>query len=515
MFNPNIVWLLHFRNLHVFAGNTTNLRTHVRTHHITEYMQVEKLQNQEVAEKKRRQSNDSETSSGITGAMMQKGLKQSVLDLQPCVEKLSRSKFDSTNPKQIQITEKIAMMIAKDLQPYSIVEDPGFRALIEATEPRYVMPSRKTFSHDVIPRLHSDIVANVKSDVNSAVSLAITTDAWTSRATQAYLSYTAHFLTPDFSPRNYCLKVENSDESHTATNLAKSLSDCVLEWTTEVQRESMQIIIVSDNAANIQAALSRLPKYIPLNCFDHTLQLVVSDAVKHCNELREAILKAKTISTHFKHSSQNMKKLLDLEKQMGLPVLKLKQECPTRWNSAYDMLDRLVTVKGAVSAIAASVKKVPSLTASEWEVVDEYVRICKPFKILTAVMGSSTYPTISMVIPELNKLKHTLATESVDCSCLPTLREDLLTNIDRRWPNYESKPIYAMSTLVDPRYKDCGFDDSSAADGARCQVLTAMLRNLTKIQCDPANTSSGSLHDDDAASGWKTMYIDLLTSYSR
>jgi hypothetical protein len=106
------------------------------------------------------------------------------------------SKFDSYNPKQIQITEKIAMMIAKDLQPYSVVEDPGFRAVIAAAEPRYVMLSRKTFSEDVIPKLHSDrpTVTKVRSDVNSAVSSTVTTDAWTSRANQAYLSYTAHFL---------------------------------------------------------------------------------------------------------------------------------------------------------------------------------------------------------------------------------------------------------------------------------------------------------------------------------
>jgi hypothetical protein len=140
------------------------------------------------------------------------------------------------------------------------------------------------------------------------------------------------------------------------------------------------------------------------------------------------------------------------------------------------------------------------------------VRIFKPFKILTAAMSSVKYPTISMVIPELNKLKHTLSTESFDCSCLPTLIEDLLTSIDRRWPNYEKNPIYAISTLVDPRYKDCGFDDTCC----RCSVpstLSEMTRNLNKVQCYPANTSSSSLHDDHAASGWDTIlvsYIGLL-----
>jgi hypothetical protein len=78
------------------------------------------------------------------------------------------------------------------------------------------------------------------------------------------------------------------------------------------------------------------------------------------------------------------------------------------------MLERLVAVRDAVSAMMASVKKVPSLLASEWEAAQEYVRIFKPCKALTAVVSASTYPTMSMVIPELNKLKHTCLIHGVD-----------------------------------------------------------------------------------------------------
>lgn len=38
------------------------------------------------------------------------------------------------------------MTIAKDLQPHIIVENPGFRVVIESAEPRYVISSRKTFA---------------------------------------------------------------------------------------------------------------------------------------------------------------------------------------------------------------------------------------------------------------------------------------------------------------------------------------------------------------------------------
>jgi hypothetical protein len=424
-----------------------------------------------------------------------KSLKQTTLK-QPSTL-TSFTKFDRDHPKQKLITEKIAEMMCRDLQPYTIVDDHGFRAVLKAAEPRYALPSRKTFSDDLIPKLYDKTLANVRAEVEGATSLAFTTDAWTSRANRSYLSYTGHFMTQNFELRNVCLRVENVDESHTAACLAKSLSDQTVAWTTESQRGNwIKTAVVSDNAANIQAAISKLPSCQSVHCFDHTLQLVIEDAVKSCDEIQTTIKKAKTITTHFRHSSQNTNKLLDREKQLGLPLLKLKQECMTRWNSKYEMLERLVTVKDAVSSVLASVKTVKGLSANEWEVAEQYVKVFKPFKTLTAIMSSAKTPTISMVIPELNKLKHTLLIgQNWEANCLPTLKEDLIASIDRRWPKYEANNLYAVATTVDPRYKDCGFSDASFAAIARTMVLREMVTLSERLSVSTASsqpTSSSS-----------------------
>lgn len=46
------------------------------------------------------------------------------------------------------------------------------------------------------------------------------------------------------------------------------------------------------------------------------------------------------------------------------------------------MLQRLVTIKEAVSALAASSKKLNNLSAEQWDLAEEYVKIFKPFTIL-------------------------------------------------------------------------------------------------------------------------------------
>jgi len=53
---------------------------------------------------------------------------------------------------------------------------------------------------------------------------------------------------------------------------------------------------------------------------------------------------------HFKHSNNATEKLKDFQLQMNLPPLKVKQDVPTRWNSSFIMMERLVNIKAPLSA---------------------------------------------------------------------------------------------------------------------------------------------------------------------
>jgi hypothetical protein len=47
-----------------------------------------------------------------------------------------------------------------------------------------------------------------------------------------------------------------------------------------------------------------------------------------------------------------------------------------------------------------------------------------------------------------------------------------------RWPNYGYNATYAIATSLDPRYKDCGFDDAEAAMQGKSIVLKEMVMQL-------------------------------------
>jgi hypothetical protein len=76
-----------------------------------------------------------------------------------------------------------------------------------------------------------------------------------------------------------------------------------------------------------------------------------------------------------------------METQFGMKHLKLKQECQTRWNSMFHMMQRLLTVKAPLSAVLISETKVANLTPNEWKTAESIVPVLAKLEHVTTVMG--------------------------------------------------------------------------------------------------------------------------------
>jgi len=102
-------------------------------------------------------------------------------------------KYRQGDPKQEQATSVLVKMIAKDLQPLSVVEDEGFRNFVAVLDPRYNIPGRKTLRTSLIPRLFEEVRAQVVKELSESRAVALTTDMWTSPSNMSFMAVTAHF----------------------------------------------------------------------------------------------------------------------------------------------------------------------------------------------------------------------------------------------------------------------------------------------------------------------------------
>lgn len=78
-----------------------------------------------------------------------------------------------------------------------MVEDAGFRALVNELDPQYVLPSRKTITDTLLSDMYQDDRDKLTTLLSQVDHLALTTDMWTSSSNVAFISLTAHFVEQD------------------------------------------------------------------------------------------------------------------------------------------------------------------------------------------------------------------------------------------------------------------------------------------------------------------------------
>jgi len=68
------------------------------------------------------------------------------------VQELAKA-WDTNDIRSQCVHKRIGKMLAVDCQPLSVVEDVGFKRVLQALEPQYKCPSRKYFTDVIVPKI--------------------------------------------------------------------------------------------------------------------------------------------------------------------------------------------------------------------------------------------------------------------------------------------------------------------------------------------------------------------------
>lgn len=347
-------------------------------------------------------------------------------------------------------------MIVKDLQPFSIVKDLGFKEFVAGLDPSCVMPSRKTLSQSLLPLLYGDILEKVRLVIaTEAEYVTLTTDTWTSNCTEGYMAVTAHFITNNWELKSFLLECFSFTERHTAENLRNELVRVANDWNISRKVHA----IVSDNAANIGKAV-QLTGWPHLGCVAHTLNLVVQNAVLTIKPLQ---LKLKAIVGHFHRSTVAAQRFKEMQRSMKPEnePLKLINDVETRWNSTYSMIERICLLQEPLeAAIAVLHADLKAIEADEWVQLKAFCLILKPVLQVTAELSAEKKVCASKVLILIHGLMKAIKNEQKTCTgAASDLANILLDEMTWRFTNLEKHGLLAPATFLDPRFKKNGYDD--------------------------------------------------------
>lgn len=114
-------------------------------------------------------------------------------------------------------------MIAKDIQPFSVVNDVGYHQLCNKLDPRYILTSSTTIKNRILPDCYSTLRSKLADILKNLRYVSLTTDAWIcSFTTDFYLTITIHFI-HNFELKSCVLERERLEDLHTGENLANTI----------------------------------------------------------------------------------------------------------------------------------------------------------------------------------------------------------------------------------------------------------------------------------------------------
>ena len=183
------------------------------------------------------------------------------------------------------VNRAVLLFIVRGMHPLSLVDSCHFTTLVKALDPRIELPCRSTLTTVLLPNLYEEAKRKLQSEIDSVDHVALTADGWTSITGDSYVTV-IHFISNQLKMLTRALTTSVMPESHTSENLCEFLKRVEHDWRLVGKIEA----IVTHNAPNMKAAV-QLGGWKHVPCSAHTLNLVVTDALKNNSKLNEIFLR--------------------------------------------------------------------------------------------------------------------------------------------------------------------------------------------------------------------------------
>ncbi|KAM9855232.1 zinc finger BED domain-containing protein 4 [Aulostomus maculatus] len=450
------------------------------------------------------------------------------------------TKFDRHDPRQALISEAIAKMIVQDLQPVSIVENHGFRELLQLLEPRYTPEPQHYIQSQLLPAYAYQAQLATRQALASAHALSLSLDVWRglSGATPGYLGVTCHFLTSDWQMRSALLAclplaggtsgsrvLSDFDEvchSHGVSGrafrvvadhfvTAATVKPCCLPGflvsplLVNGQDEGDEEELENGNDAEEgmrnghgdggedeawEDSWEQGLGVCRVDCFSRSLGLCVRDGLRSCPQLSSTLAKAGSFYNYIT-SAVPPEKLSQVFEGPGLTMGGQGNTSPAvrDWAGQLKVLRRLLDSVEFLEEMSGPGEL--ALGVSERALLREVTDALEPFtEAWDMVYGdrhadlqTDRHVSISLALPcVLGLRKHLSETSSHHC---PSLLMGLSQAVEHRLAPILEDPLYITATTLDPQFK---LTWSSSPDWHRQVLIEELSKHSTASSPVDSNT---------------------------
>ncbi|XP_042606508.1 zinc finger BED domain-containing protein 4-like [Cyprinus carpio] len=426
------------------------------------------------------------------------------------------NKFDYSDPRQSLISEAIAKMIIRDLQPAQMVEYEGFRELLQLLEPRYIPVPCHYIQQQLLPAYVSQVQLAAKQALKGAESCSVTLDLWRSSSVgnnsgAGFLGVTCHFINADWHIRSALLaclplpdhsntqqmlsEFDEISESHGISGkvfrVIADLSPCENrsafrlpgfnligngeedeEDGSDEESSAGEAISSNENNKSLDQCLGRSR----IDCFARLLAQCVKEGVcaspqisvplnkgAHLyNYIVATVAPEKLVQVFGSSTSTNWQRPSSIDKWNA--QLKILRQMVESMDFLEDIVDRTDLVLG-------------NLEKAE---LRELVEVLEPFEEASDMVQGDKHVSISLALPCVLGLRKHLA-EVVTHQCSGIVM-GLSQALDRRLAGILEDPLYVTATTLDPQFKLSWSSDSDWHKQVLLEEVGKHARPLSPIE---------------------------------
>ncbi|KAA8534088.1 hypothetical protein F0562_031719 [Nyssa sinensis] len=339
-------------------------------------------------------------------------------------------------------------------------EHEGIRNLHSFLNPTVKPITRNTAKYDVLKlyKRERDKLKHVIESIPSRICL--TSDLWSSIATDGYLALTAHSVDENWILQKKILSFHHMPPPHSGPILAEKVIHLLKEWGIEKKVFSLTL----DNAKYNDGLIDVLKRHLSLTdtlfcggeffhvrCGAHILNLIVQASLK---VIDEAVNKIRESVKYVRGSEGRKIKFAECIAQLSLSCSKkVCQDVPMQWNYTYLMIDGALMYRRAfdqLQLIDVHFKTCPS--DDEWVKVENTAKFLKPFYDITTLFSGSRYPTVNMYFHGVWKIQMLIKEEMRNsCDAISSMAKQMKEKFDKYWECYSV--VLSFAIILDPRYK--------------------------------------------------------------
>jgi len=274
-------------------SSTSSMRYHLKAKHPQLFLELTKLEASKRKDKRKAEEDIQVAEAQATAAGQsnpKKARRSLFLDGEDSNESAGAmpkyTQYSTGDRRQLQFDMWTTEYLVEASLPFSHVESKAFRKFVLRLNPKVTVKAATTFSRSKLPKLYEtmkyELDCKLEEDLDDISCVGFTTDLWTSRANDAFMSLTLHYINDKWEMERFVLTCIPFAGRHTAVRMVKVLDDSIKDITGLSMKSSRtRKVVVHDAAANMIATIPKsglgLQSFL---CMDHRLQTILKKAFK-------------------------------------------------------------------------------------------------------------------------------------------------------------------------------------------------------------------------------------------